>query len=129
MKDHSISAGGMNLTVIVMGILAALPIFVVLTGKRVLLLTSNRAALLALAAVGIILCAQVGVGRVAASRQWLHPFSLIGYLLGAAILPIGFAALSGKNITPLTDIRQSFIAIAVIAAVKLVLMTKHRLLT
>jgi hypothetical protein len=128
MKDNSISAGGTNLTVIVIGILAALLVFAVLYGKRVPLLSTDRAALLALVAIGMILCTQGGIGRVAASGDWLHPFSIIGYLLGAAILVIGFAAMFGKNVPPLTDFHQSFTAVAVIAAVKLVFTTIHRLL-
>ena len=128
MKDNSISAGGTSLTVIVLGLLAALLIFAVLTGNRVPILSSVRAALLGLVAVGMFLCTQGGIGRVAASGEWLHPISMIGYLLGAVILAIGFAAIFGKNLPPLTDFHQSFTAVAVIAAVKLVLTTIHRLL-
>jgi hypothetical protein len=64
---------------------------------------------------------------VSASGEWLHPLSIIGYLLGAAIVLIGIAALFGKNIPPLTSYHQSFTAVALIAAVKLVLTTIHRL--
>ena len=77
MKDNSISAGGTNLTVIVLGVLAALFVFAVLTGRRVPILSTDRAALLALIAVGMILYTQGGIGRVAASGEWLHPFSII----------------------------------------------------
>ncbi len=64
---------------------------------------------------------------MAASGAWLHPFTIIGYLLGAAIVVIGIAALLGKNIPPFTSYYHSFIAVAVIAAVKVVLTTVHRL--
>lgn len=127
MKTNSVSTGGTNLAVIALGILAALLVFAVLTGRKVPLLSSDRAALLALVVIGMILCTQGGIGRVAASGQWLHPFSIPGYLLGAAIILIGIAALFGKNIPPLTSYYQSFTAVAVIAAAKLVLTTIHRL--
>ena len=107
--------------------LAALLVFVVLTGRKVPLLTSNRAALLALVAIGMLMCSQGGIGRVAAIGAWLHPFAILGYLLGAAIIVIGIAALFGKQIPPLTSYYQSFTAVAVIAALKLVLTTIHRL--
>jgi hypothetical protein len=127
MKTNSISTDGANLAVIVLGILAALLAFAVLTGRKVPLLSTDRAALLALVVIGMIMCTQGGVGRVAASREWLHPFSILGYMLGAAIIVIGIAALFGKQIPPLTSYYQSFTAVAVIAAVKLVLTTIHRL--
>ncbi|HZD58200.1 MAG TPA: hypothetical protein VE136_15830 [Anaerolineales bacterium] len=127
MKTNSVSTGGTNLVVIALGILAALLVFAVLTGRKVPLLTSERAALLALVVIGMILCTQGGIGQVAASGAWLHPFSILGYLLGAAIIVIGMAALFGKNIPPLTSYYQSFTVVAVIAAIKLVLTTIHRL--
>ena len=127
MKANSISTGGMNPAVIVSGILAALLVFAVLTGRKVPLLSTDRAALLALVIIGMIMCTQGGIGRVSASGEWLHPLSIIGYLLGAIIILIGIAALFGKQIPPLTSYYQSFTAVAVIAAVKLVLTTIHRL--
>jgi hypothetical protein len=121
------SSNGSNLVVIVLGIVAAFLVFSVLTGRKVPLLTTDRAALLALVTIGMIMCAQGGIIRVAATGAWLHPFTIIGYLLGAAIIVIGIAALAGKNIPPLTSYYQSFVVVAVIAAVKLVLTTVHRL--
>ena len=127
MKANSISTSGTNLVVIVLGILAALLVFAVLTERKVPLLTTDRAALLALVVIGMIMCTQGGISRVAATGAWLHPFTILGYLLGAAILVIGIAALLGKNIPPLTSYYQSFVVVAVIAAVKVLLTTVHRL--
>lgn len=128
MKANSMSTSGSNLVVVVLGILAALLVFAVLTGRKVPLLSTDRAALLGLVVIGMIMCTQGGISRVAASGSWLHPFTIIGYLLGAAIVVIGIAALLGKNIPPLTSYYHSFIAVAVIAAVKVGLTTVHRLL-
>ena len=127
MKTNTISTGGTNLAVIALGILAALLVFAVFTGRKVPLLSSDRAALLALVLIGMLICSQAGIGQVSASGAWWHPFSIIGYLLGAVIIAIGIAALFGKNIPPLTSYYQSFTAVAVIAAIKLVLTTIHRL--
>ncbi len=127
MKANPLTTGGSNLVVIVLGILAALLVFAVLTGRKVPLLSTDRAALLALVVIGMFICMQGGIGRVSASGEWPHPFSILGYLLGAAIVLIGIAALFGKNIPPLTSFYQSFTAVTVIAAVKLVLTTFHRL--
>lgn len=127
MKANSISTAGSNLVVITMGILAGLLAFTVLTGRKVPLLSTDRAVLLAFVVIGMIMCAQGGISRVAASGAWLHPFTILGYLLGAAIIVIGIAALSGKIIPPMTSYYQSFAVVAVLTAVKLVLTTIHRL--
>jgi hypothetical protein len=127
MKTSSISTDGANLTVIALGFLAALLVFAVLTGRKVPLLSTDRVALLALVFIGIIMCTQGGIGRVAATHAWLHPFSILGYLLGAAIVVIGIAALFGKIIPPMASFYQSFTVVAVIAAVKLILTAIHHL--
>jgi hypothetical protein len=127
MKANSLTIGGSNLAVIVLGILAALLVLATLTGRKVPLLPTDRAALLALVVIGMIMCTQGGIGQVSASREWLHPFAIVGYLLGAVIVLIGITALFGKNIPPLTSFYQSFTAVAMIAVAKLVLTTIHRL--
>ncbi len=128
MKANSISTtSGVNPSVIALGFLAGLLVFMVLTGRKVPLLNSDRAALLVLVVIGMAICSQTGVGRVSASGEWLHPFSIVGYILGATIIVIGIAALFGKQIPPLTSYHQSFTSVVVIAAVKLVLTTIHRI--
>jgi hypothetical protein len=127
MKTNTMPTSGTNLVVITLGIFAALLVFAVLTGRKVPLLSSDRSALLALVVIGLLICSQGGIGRVSANGAWLHPFSIIGYVLGVAIIVIGIAALFGKNIPPLTSYYQSFTAVAVIAAIKLILTTIHRL--
>ena len=127
MKSNNLSTGATNLAVIALGIFAALLVFAVLTGRKVPLLSSDRSALLALVVIGLLICSQGGIGRVSAYGAWLHPFSIVGYVLGVIVIAIGIAALFGKNIPPLTSYYQSFTAVALIAAIKLVLTTIHRL--
>jgi hypothetical protein len=129
MKANSVTTSGvMNPSVFVLGILAALLVFAVLTGRKVPVLASHRAALLGLVILGMGICSQIGVGRISATGDWLHPLSIAGYLFGGAILLIGIAALFGKQIPPLTSDYQAFIAVVVIAGIKVVLTTIHRLL-
>lgn len=127
MKANSLSTGGANTMVIISGILATLLIIAVLTGRKIPLLSTPRAAVLALVVLGLAMCSQGGIGRIAATGAWLHPLSIISYVLGAVIVLIGIAALFGKQIPPLNSYYQSFVAVAVIALVKLVLTTVHRL--
>lgn len=127
MKTNTVSTSGINVFVVVLGILAALLAFAVLTGRKVPFLASERAALLALVVIGMFICSQAGVGQVAARGAWWHPLSIAGYLLGAAIIVIGIAALFGRTIPPLNNYYQSFAAVVVIAVIKLVMTTIHRL--
>jgi hypothetical protein len=127
MKANSISSSGTSLVMIALGLLATLLIFAVLSGRKIPLVPSERASLLALVTIGMLLCSRGGIGRVAAGGAWLHPFSILGYLLGGVIILIGFAALFGKNIPPLTSYHQSFVAVTAIAVVKLVITTIHQL--
>ncbi len=128
MKTNTITPSGTSILPIVLGIVAVALIFLVLTGRKVPLLTSDRASLLALVVIGMAICGNAGIGRVAATNAWFHPLSIVGYLLGAAIIVVGIAALIGKNIPPLTNYYQSFIAVSIISVVKVVLTTIHRLL-
>ena len=127
MKTNTISAGGVNVVAIVLGILAATLAFMVLTGRKVPFLSTDRASLIAMVVIGMVICSNAGIGRMAASKAWFHPFSIIAYLLGAAIIVIGIAALLGKNIPPLANYYQSFAAVTGIAVLKLILTTIHRL--
>lgn len=127
MKTNTASTSGINTFVVVLGILAALLAFAVLTGKKVPFLASERAALLALVVIGMFICSRVGIGQVAARGIWWHPLSIAGYLLGAAIIAIGIVALFGRTIPPLTSYYQSFAAVTVIAVIKLVMTTIHRM--
>ncbi len=127
MKTNVASASGINPVVILLVILAVGLIYAVLTGKKVPVLSTDRAALIGLVVIGIAICSQVGIGRVSASGAWLHPFSIIGCLLGGVMLIIGLAAVFGKPIPPLTNFHQSFIAVVAIASLNVILTTIHRL--
>ncbi len=127
MKTNATSAGGTNVIVIVLGILVAFLIFMALTGRKVPILSSERAILLAVVVIGMFICSQVGIGRVSAIGAWSHPLSIVGYVLGAIIVLIGIAALFGRNIPPLTSYYQSIAAVAVIAVLKVIMSTVHRL--
>lgn len=127
MKTNQISNVGTNIYVIVLGVLAALLILAVLTGRKLPFLASERAALVTVVVLGMLICSRAGIGQIAAQGAWWHPLSIAGYLLGAAILAIGIAALFGRNIPPMASYYQSFVAVTAIAAIKLVLTTIHRL--
>jgi hypothetical protein len=128
MKTNTLAANGVNLPLILLGILAVGLVAVVLSGRKLPLIGSDRAALIVLVVIGMAMCSQGGLARVAASGAWTHPLAILGYLFGAAILLIGGAALFGKLIPPLTSFHQAFLVVASMAAVKVVIAAIHRLL-
>ena len=76
-------------------LLAAVVTFIGVTGKKVPLLSNIRVDIILLVVIGMAICTQGGIGRVAATGQWTHPLSIIGYLLGGLILLIALAVFVG----------------------------------
>jgi hypothetical protein len=128
MKTASLFPTSINLPAALLGLAAALLVFAVLTDRKLPLLNSDRAALLVLVLIGMAMCTLSGINRVAAAGAWAHPLSILGYLLGAAILVIGLAALFGKVVPPLSSYHQAFLVVALLAAAKVVFSLVHRFL-
>ncbi len=128
MKANTLATSGFQPGVILLGLLALALIAAVLSGKQIPLISNERLAVVALALVGMAICSQAGIGRVAATGAWAHPLSILGYLLGASILVIAGAALFNKLVPPLISYHQAFLAVTAIAALKVVISFIHRLL-
>lgn len=107
-----------------LGLLAALIVVASLSGWNLPWIANDRTALVVLMVVSLAMCSQ-GIGRVAARRAWAHPLSILGYLLGAAILGIAAAALLGIPLPWVASVREAIRAVAVLGVVKLVLSTLH----
>ena len=82
-------------TIIGLALLAAAVVFIGVTGKKVPLLSNIRVDIILLVIIGMTICTQGGIGRVAATGQWTHPLSIIGYILGGLILIITLAVFVG----------------------------------
>jgi hypothetical protein len=127
MKTGSTTFTGNNTTTIVFGLLAALLVFTVLTGRKLPLIGSDRAALVLLVVLGMAMCMN-GIGRVAAAGAWRHPLAILGSLLGALILVVGVTGFFGWQVPLVSGARQAIIAVSALAVVKLGLSLLHRLL-
>lgn len=125
MKANAISSGG-SMTTILLGILAAGLVFAVLTGRKVPLIASERAALIVLVVIGMAMCTS-GIGRVAAAGAWTHPLSITGYLLGALILVVAGAAILGRPLPMVPGVHQAIIAVSALGVAKLVVSALHRI--
>jgi hypothetical protein len=84
-----------NLPVILLAIVFAAVVYMGIATKRVPLLSNPRVAIVLVMVIGMAICAQGGIGRIASAGQWLHPLSVIGYVLGGLLLFIALAVFAG----------------------------------
>jgi hypothetical protein len=109
-----------NPSIIVLGVLAAAVTFLAWRGTSLPLLSNPK--------ISLAICAQGGIGRVAAAGQWTHPLSIFGYLLGAAILLLAAAVFFDIALPFVASQQQALILIAALMAAKVFVSVVHSLL-
>jgi hypothetical protein len=102
--------------------------FIGVTGKKVPLFSNIRVDIILLVLIGMAICTQGGIGRIAATGQWAHPQAIIGYILGAAILLTALAVFAGWKLPYIQNDQQALLLIAVLAGLKVVNAVTHYLL-
>jgi len=115
-------------SIIVLALLAAAVVFIGVTGKKVPLLSNIRMDIILLVIIGMTICTQGGIGRIAATGQWSHPLSIIGYILGGLILLVTLAVFVGWKLPYIQNDQQALLAIAILASLKVVNAVTHYLL-
>ena len=115
--------------IIGLAILLAAITFIGVTGKKVPLLSNIRVDIILLVIIGMTICTQGGIGRVAATGQWTHPLSIIGYILGGLILLLTLAVFVGWKIPFIANDQQVLLTIAMLASLKVVNAVTHYLLS
>lgn len=100
-----------------LGIVAVLFIAAVLMGWKVPMISDDRAAFIALAVIGFVMCS-IGMGKIATGLGWTHPITLVGVVLGALVILLVVAMLAGWQVPFIADYRAAFIAVAGIGLVK-----------
>ena len=116
-------------TIVGLALLFAGITFIGVTGKKVPLLSNIRVDIILLVVIGMAICQQGGIGRIAATGQWTHPFSIIGYLLGGLILFITLAVFAGWKLPFVANDQQALLAIAILASLKVLNAVAHYLLS
>ncbi len=114
--------------IIVLALLAATIAFIGVTDKRVPFLSNTRVDVILLVVIGMAICSQCGIGRIAATKQWSHPLSIVGYILGVLILLITLAVFVGWEIPFIQTGQQALIAITILVCLKMVNSATHHLL-
>jgi hypothetical protein len=127
MKTAPISSP-FSLNILILALVFAAVVFIGVTGKKVPLLSNIRLDIILLVGIGMAICTQGGIGRVAASGQWSHPLSIIGYVLGGLILLVALSVFVGWNLPFIQSDQQALLAIAILASIKVVNAGVHHLL-
>jgi hypothetical protein len=114
--------------ILVLALLAAAVVFIGATGKKVPVLSNVRVDIILLVLLGMAICTQAGIGRIAATGQWSHPLAIVGYVLGAMILIVAASVLVGWKLPFIQSDQQALLAIAILAGLKVVNAVTHYLL-
>lgn len=107
-------------TIRILALLFIAVTFIGLTGKRIPLLSNVRVDIVLLVILGMTICSQGGIGRVAATGQWAHPLAIVGYILGGLILLIALSVFTGWQLPYIQSEQQALLVIAVLAGLKVV---------
>jgi len=116
-------------SIIGFALLFAAVTFIGAMGKKVPLLSNVRVDIVLLIMIGMAICQQGGIGRVAATGQWTHPLSIIGYVLGGLILFVTLAVFVGWKLPFIASDQQALLAIAILASLKVVNAVIHSLMS
>ncbi len=115
-------------TIIGLALLAVAVVYIGMTGKRVPLLSNIRVDIILLVIIGMAICTQGGIGRIAATGEWSHLLSILGYILGGLILLITLAVFAGWKLPYIQSDQQALLAIAILAGLKVINAVSHYLL-
>lgn len=115
-------------TILVLALLAAAVVFIGATGKKVPVLSNVRVDIVLLVLLGMSICTQAGIGRIAATGQWSHPLAIVGYILGGTILLVAASVFVGWKLPFIQNDQQALIAIAILASLKILNAVTHYLL-
>ncbi len=116
-------------SIIGLAVLFAAVVFIGYTGKRIPVLSNARVDIILLVILGMAICTQGGIGRIAATGQWTHPQAIVGYILGGLILLITLFTFVGWKMPYIQNDQQALLAIAVLVGLKVVNAVVHYLLT
>jgi hypothetical protein len=92
------------------------------------LLSNTRIDIILLVFLGMTICAQGGIGRIAVTDQWTHPQSIFGYILGVLILLEVLFRLFDLNMMGIHSDQQTLLVMSVLIGLKFVNSAVHYLL-
>lgn len=113
MNTNSSQTLGNNIVVLILGILALVLVYAVVTGSNITMpvISTDRAALIALLVVGVAMCAVGGIGPSISQYGWSHPVTIIGSIVGLLTLVVVLAVLLGLQLPIITSERAAFLLV------------------
>lgn len=114
-------------SIIGLALLFAAVVFIGYTGKKIPVLSNVRVDIILLVILGMAICTQGGIGRIAATGQWTHPQAIVGYILGGLILLIALFTFVGWKLPYIQSDQQALLAIAVLVSLKVLNAVVHYL--
>lgn len=109
-----------------LGVVAAGLVVGTLADLPLPLVSGDRAALIALAVVGLTMCAVGPLGELTSTGAWTKPSSVAGILLGGLALAVVAAGLGLVALPLLSGPRSALVALAAVMAAKLIVGGRHR---
>jgi len=112
-------------------VLVFLAVFVVVfgvSGKKVPVLSNTRVDIILLVVLGMAICQQGGIGRVAVTGEWSHPLAILGYFLGGLIVLISISAFADWKLPLIQNEQQALLVIGGLMAVKITNSVIHYML-
>ncbi len=112
-----------TIVVVILGIVAILLAVVVATGSNLTLpiISTYRAALIAMTVVGVAMCAVGGIGPYVSKYGWSNPMTILGTIIGVLTILVVGAILLGVQLPIITDDRAAFIFVTGVVVLKLVI--------
>ncbi len=105
--------------ILVLAALTGAVLYITLKGIKFPLLSNPKVALGILIVLGMTICAQGGIGRIAAVGNWAHPQAILGYILGTVILLVTASIFFNFNLPFITSQQHAFVIIAVLLGAKI----------
>lgn len=118
-----------NPIIVILALLTAAVVFLGWRDTTLPLLSNPKISLAIVLLLGMAICAQGGIGRVAAAGQWTHPLSIAGYLLGAAILLLAAAVFLNIELPFIASPQPALVVIAALMAGKVFISVVHYLIS
>ncbi len=114
--------------IIVLVVLAVIIVVLGVSGKKVPVLSNIHVEIILLVVIGMAVCQQGGIGRVAATGEWSHPLAILGYLLGGLIIFVAVFAFAGWKIPLNQNDQQALLVIGGLMALKITNSVMHYML-
>jgi hypothetical protein len=114
-----------NLPILGLSVLAVIVILMTLRGSNNPFISNLKINLGVLMILGMMICAQGGIGRVASMGQWVHPQAILGYILGGLILVLAGSIFFNIKLPFTTSPQGTFVFIAALIGLKILNSLAH----